>query len=118
MAGTPTLGYRVGRRVARYGTLQLARRLGVSAPVIGTVVALVTAGAAMRRKGMLGGTIDTALNAIPLLGAVKNAIEIVRGDFIPDRTVPAAASGGAAPSSTPPASTRRSVASRAKAIRL
>jgi hypothetical protein len=77
----------ISRRIARYGAIRLARRLGVSAPIIGTVVALAAAGAAMRRKGVLGGTIDTALNAIPLVGAVKNVAEMVRGgDFIPDRS--------------------------------
>jgi hypothetical protein len=85
----------ISRRIASYGAIRLARRLGVSTPVIGTVVAIATAGAAMRRKGVLGGTIDTALNAIPLVGAVKNVAEMVRGgDFIPDRSP--------APGSAPP----------------
>jgi len=40
----------------------------------------------MKRKGVLGGALDTGLNAMPGIGAAKNAIEIARGrDFFPDR---------------------------------
>jgi hypothetical protein len=51
----------------------------------GTALAVVGLGIAVRRKGLLGGTADTALNAIPIVGAVKNLIEWKRGDFIRDR---------------------------------
>jgi len=61
-------------------------------PVIGAVVALATIGATMRRKGFFGGLLDTGLNALPFVGAAKNAAEIVRGrDFIRDRPAPPAA---------------------------
>ena len=40
----------------------------------------------MRRKGVLGGALDTGLNAVPLVGAAKNVVELARGrDFFPDR---------------------------------
>jgi hypothetical protein len=40
----------------------------------------------VRRKGVVSGTIDTGLNAVPFVGALKNIAEIVRGrDFFPDR---------------------------------
>jgi hypothetical protein len=43
----------------------------------------------MRRKGFLGGTVDTALDFIPFVGAAKNMAEVGRGrDFIPDRAAP------------------------------
>ena len=62
------------------------RRLGRSIPVLGTLVAAATIGAAIRRKGLFGGAIDSALNAIPFVGGVKNAAELVRGrDFVRDR---------------------------------
>ncbi len=55
-------------------------------PWLGGLVALATVGLAIRRKGMLGGTVDTALDFIPFVGGVKNAAEVVRGrDFIRDR---------------------------------
>jgi len=42
----------------------------------------------MRRKGAFGGVIDTALDATPGLGAVKNVFEAIRGrDFIRDKTI-------------------------------
>jgi hypothetical protein len=55
-------------------------------PWIGAAIALVTLASAVRRKGWLGGAADSALNATPFLGALKNTAEIVRGrDFISDR---------------------------------
>ncbi len=34
----------------------------------------------------MSGTMDTGLNAMPVVGLVKNAIEMMRGrDFFPDR---------------------------------
>jgi hypothetical protein len=64
----------------------MARRLLRAAPWVGAVVALATLGAAIRRKGAVRGTVDTALDFIPFVGGVKNAAEIVRGrDFIRDR---------------------------------
>jgi hypothetical protein len=57
-------------------------------PWIGGLVALVTIGGAIRRKGFLGGTIDTALDFIPFVGGAKNMAEAARGrDFIRDRRV-------------------------------
>lgn len=79
-------------RLVRWGGARLSRRLTRELPVIGAVVALATIGATMRRKGFFGGLVDTGLNAIPFVGAAKNAAEIVRGrDFIPDRGLPPAA---------------------------
>jgi hypothetical protein len=55
-------------------------------PWIGGIVALAAIGTAVRRKGLLGGTLDTALDAVPGVGAVKNALEAIRGrDFIKDK---------------------------------
>ena len=65
----------------------MARRLLRAAPWLGGVIALATLGAAIRRKGAFGGTLDTALDFIPFVGGVKNAAEVARGrDFIRDRT--------------------------------
>jgi hypothetical protein len=76
-------------RLMRWGGARVSRRLSRELPVIGAVVALATIGATMRRKGFFGGLLDTGLNAIPFVGAAKNAAEIVRGrDFIRDRTMP------------------------------
>jgi len=57
-------------------------------PWIGAVVAIAAVGSAMRRKGFLGGALDTALDATPGVGAVKNVFEAIRGrDFIKDKSV-------------------------------
>jgi hypothetical protein len=59
-------------------------------PVVGGLVAAATILATVRRKGVVSGTLDTGLNAIPLVGALKNTVEVVRGrDFFPDRFGPA-----------------------------
>jgi hypothetical protein len=74
------------QHVVRYGQLRLSRRLARSMPWVGGVIAVAAVAVAIRRKGFLGGTVDTALNAVPVLGAAKNAAEVLRGrDFIPDR---------------------------------
>ena len=71
---------------SRYGQLRIARRISRSLPWVGAAVALYTLGSAIRRKGFFGGALDTGLNAVPVVGAVKNAAEIFRGrDFIRDR---------------------------------
>jgi hypothetical protein len=57
-------------------------------PWIGAVVAIAAMGTAIRRKGLIGGAVDTALDAMPGIGAVKNAFEAIRGrDFIKDKSV-------------------------------
>jgi hypothetical protein len=75
-----------GNRLVRWGGVRLSRRLSRSVPVIGAVIAAATILGTMRRKGMIGGAFDTALNAIPFIGAAKNVAEVARGrDFFPDR---------------------------------
>jgi hypothetical protein len=57
-------------------------------PWIGAIVAIAAVGAAVRRKGLFGGTLDTALDAIPGIGAIKNVAEAIRGrDFIKDKSI-------------------------------
>ena len=80
----------IQQQAMKYGQRRILRRVSRSIPWIGAAVALYTIGSTIRRKGFLGGTVDTALNAIPFVGAVKNTAEVVRGrDFIRDRRVPA-----------------------------
>lgn len=73
------------RRVTDWTVIKLFGRATRSVPIIGTVVAVALAGYAVRRKGWRGGLAETALNAIPVVGAIKNGVEVFRGDFIPDR---------------------------------
>ena len=79
-------GQRIGKRLRRYAGRKMTRRLTRAVPWLGGVVALVTIGAAIRRKGFLGGTVDTALDMIPFVGGAKNLVEVGRGrDFIRDK---------------------------------
>jgi hypothetical protein len=76
----------IHQQALKYGQRRLLRRVGRSLPWVGAAVALVTLGSAIRRKGFLGDTLDSALNAVPFVGGMKNAAEVVRGrDFIRDR---------------------------------
>jgi hypothetical protein len=45
-------------------------------PLIGSLIALVTLGRTMRRKGFLGGSLDTVLDFIPFVGTAKNMAEV------------------------------------------
>lgn len=64
----------------------MSGRLARSLPWIGVIVAAATVLSSMRRKGVISGALDTGLNAVPYLGATKNAVEVMRGrDFFPDR---------------------------------
>lgn len=73
------------RQIAQYGGARLSRRLVRSVPILGAVVAFFTLRSAVRRKGLVRGVADSALDATPGLGAAKNVYEVVRGDIIPDR---------------------------------
>ena len=69
--------------------MRLARRLSRTVPVVGGVLALAMAGSVIRRKGAVGGAVDTGLNALPLVGTLKAGLEWWRGrDLIPDRATP------------------------------
>lgn len=75
----------------------MSSRMVLSLPWIGVIVGAATVLSAMRRKGVISGALDTGLNAVPFLGATKNAVEVVRGrDFFPDRYGPARTRPGAA----------------------
>jgi hypothetical protein len=55
-------------------------------PWIGVAVALAALASTMRRKGVLRGALDAALDATPIVGGVKMVAEKMRGrDFIADR---------------------------------
>lgn len=55
-------------------------------PLLGAIAALATLAVAIRRKGFFRGSVDAALDFIPVVGGVKNAAEVVRGrDLIRDK---------------------------------
>lgn len=78
----------VTKQLRQYATRRATKRLYRAMPWIGGVLAIATIGAAVRRKGLLGGTMDTVLDFIPYVGGAKNLAEAARGrDFIRDRTM-------------------------------
>ena len=67
----------------------MSRRMRRSIPWIGTAIAVATVFSTVRKKGVVGGVLDTGLNAVPMLGTAKNVVELARGkDFFPDRPAP------------------------------
>ena len=79
----------MGKQLRQYATRRVTRRLTRAVPWLGAVIALITIGGTIRRKGWLGGTLDTALDFTPVVGTLKNVAEVGRGrDFIKDRPRP------------------------------
>ncbi|HEY0097977.1 MAG TPA: hypothetical protein VGB76_03385 [Pyrinomonadaceae bacterium] len=78
-------GRQLTRKVARAGGLRLVRRLIKPIPIIGTAVALGFAGHEIRKKGWRNGLIHVGLDITPVVGTVKDVIEIFTGDLIPDK---------------------------------
>jgi hypothetical protein len=75
-------------RVGRWAGRKLVRRIGKSVPIIGTAVAVAYLAHSVRRKGWFGGLAHTALDVIPIVGAVKNGIELFTDDWFPDLVTP------------------------------
>ena len=74
------------KQLGQYARRKVTRRLIRAVPWIGGLLALATLGSAIRRKGLLGGSLDTALDMMPFVGSAKNLAEAGRGrDFIRDR---------------------------------
>jgi hypothetical protein len=74
------------QQLSSFAGRKIARRLTRSIPWIGAAIAIVTLGAAIRRKGLLRGVVHSGLDAIPFVGGAKNLAELARGrDFLPDK---------------------------------
>lgn len=73
------------KRAGRWAAVKIARRVGKSIPFVGGLVAVGLLAHSVRRKGLVGGVVDTTLDAIPFVGLVKNGIELFTDDWIPDR---------------------------------
>lgn len=85
----------IGNKLTRWGGARVSRRLRRSLPLLGTAIAVATVVSTVRRKGLVGGTLDTGFNAMPFVGAFKNVAEILRGrDFFPDRSSAGVQSAG------------------------
>ena len=75
-------------RVAGAGHLagrKILRRATKAIPFVGTAVALGFLAHTVRRKGMVNGVLDTALDAVPFLGTLKFGVELRDRRVVPDR---------------------------------
>ena len=87
----------ISRQLTQFAGRRVTRKLTRAVPWIGAVVALVTVGGAIRRKGWFGGALDTALDFTPFVGTIKNMAEVGRGrDFIRDKPRPVQSRTGTA----------------------
>jgi hypothetical protein len=76
----------ITNRITRYAGHRMTRRLYRAVPWVGGVIALATIGGTIRRKGLVRGTLDAALDFTPYVGGAKNLVEFHRGrDFFPDK---------------------------------
>ena len=73
------------RRLARAGGWKLAKRIIKPIPIVGTVVAVGLAGYEVKKKGALRGALHVGLDILPVVGTIKDIVEIFTGDLIPDK---------------------------------
>lgn len=75
----------IKRKLLHAGGWQVAKRAAKALPLGGTAVAVVLVGSDIRKKGVVKGVINSGIDAIPVVGLAKNAVELFTGDFIPDK---------------------------------
>ena len=75
----------IKRKLIHVGGWQVAKRVGKMVPLGGTVVAISLVGLDIRNKGVVRGMVNSGLDAIPVFGFAKNAVELFTGDFIADK---------------------------------
>ena len=73
------------RRIIQAGGARLAIRAAKSMPLVGTAVVVGLAGYEIKKKGLIKGMANVALDATPVLGVAKNVVETFTGDWIPDK---------------------------------
>lgn len=75
----------IKRKLLHVGGWQVAKRVGKSIPFGGTAVVVALVGVDIRNKGVIKGIVNSGIDAIPIVGLVKNGVEIFTGDFIADK---------------------------------
>lgn len=73
------------RKAAEAGGWKLARRVAKSIPYVGTAMTIGLIGYDIKRKGVVGGVLNSGIDAIPFVGLAKNAVEFFTGDIFPDK---------------------------------
>jgi hypothetical protein len=75
----------IGRKLLHAGGWQVAKRAAKMLPFGGTVIVVGLVGHDIKRKGFVRGVINSGIDAIPVVGLAKNAVELLTGDLIADR---------------------------------
>lgn len=75
----------IRRKLLHAGGWQVAKRAAKMLPFGGTVIAVGLVGHDIKKKGVVRGVINSGIDAIPIVGLAKNAVELFTGDFIPDK---------------------------------
>lgn len=73
------------RKLIHAGGWQIAKRVAKSIPFGGTAVAMVLVGSDIKQKGLVRGVANSTIDAIPVVGLAKNAVELFTGDFLADK---------------------------------
>ncbi|NOT61853.1 MAG: hypothetical protein HOP19_16690 [Acidobacteria bacterium] len=73
------------RSLLRAGGTRLVKKVGKALPVVGTAVVIGMTAYEVKKKGLLRGIVNTALDATPVIGTAKNVIEVFTGDWLPDK---------------------------------
>lgn len=69
------------RKLVHAAGWQVAKRAAKMMPFGGTIIAVGD----IKRKGAVRGVLNSGLDALPVVGLVKNGIELFTGDLIPDK---------------------------------
>ncbi len=75
----------ITRKLVHAGGWQVAKRVAKTIPFGGTAVVVALVGNDIKNKGVVKGLVNSGIDAIPFVGLAKNAVELVTGDFIPDK---------------------------------
>ena len=75
----------ITRKLIHAGGWQVAKRAAKSLPFGGTAIVVVLVGTDIKNKGFFRGIVNSGIDAIPFVGLAKNAVELVTGDFFPDK---------------------------------
>ena len=75
----------VKRKLLHAGGWQIAKRGAKMLPFGGTIIVVGLVGHDIRRKGVVKGLVNSGIDAIPIVGFAKNAVELFTGDFIADK---------------------------------
>ena len=73
------------RKLIHAGGWQIAKRVAKYIPFGGTAVAMVLVGSDIKQKGLVRGVANSTIDAIPVVGLAKNAVELFTGDFLADK---------------------------------